>query len=228
MTETKQEKKGLNLPDNFKKILLEVISPSQSTDYMTLGDICFPIQVLPIGAEKKFLRLTKTYESEKERLISLATGELCRYYQPELRINWAAENANEDDLYIYYTSHLKKMSYNDDVIDVVSQVIDAIEWKPIDEEKNEQFQVYLPAFIFSPVVQYLNMIEGKDIHDVFEKYTRGLLEIVKLNNMIVNDRTRPKETVKKKSVGDQMSKAQTADEYLSGLMGQGFDISSIL
>ncbi len=223
MPETQQQEQQLQLPDNFSQILVEVLDPAQSCDYLELGGRDIPIQVLTISAEKKFKRLSQKHEADYEQMISLAVGELCHWYFPELSIKWAAEHADQDDLEKLYLQHLEKSIYNDEVESVVNQMINQIEWKPADPKRSEQLKVYLPARIFAPVFSYNSTIEGLTLHDVWHTMTRGMLAITRLGNMITNDQMRilPEDMKPVDKVQQQMTNAKTSSEYLAGLASQG-------
>ena len=221
------QKPEIKLPPNFRQSLVEVISPSQSTDVYELGDLLFPITVLCIGPEKKLLRLGRACESNYDRMLSLSVGELCRLYEPSLNLNWAAKNASKEQLEEFYLKHLEKLAFNDDVISVVNQVIECIDWKPLDEKRKAEIRAYLPAHIFSPVTFYLNVIENSSINEIFTTMTRGLLEIVKLSNMIANDRMKFHDSEYRAKAPDKMATADTFEKFTTGLNEQGFNLKDI-
>ena len=220
------------LPSDFKTILIECLDPSQSTDYFDLGSRIFPVQVLPIGLEKKIIRLANRYRTDDEydRLLVLATSELCHFYDNSVNYGWTSEIAKREELENFYLKHLEKLSYNEDVISVVDQVIEQIDWKPNDDRKLDEMRRYLPAHIFLPVLSYIQSIDGMNIIDVWSKITRGLLAIVRLGNMITNDKMKQDERQRAYSSGinQQMNDAKTAEDYLTGLASQGFDMKDFL
>lgn len=229
--ESRATKKLITVPPEFKKFLIEVVDPAQSTDYFELGGAVFPVQVLSLGLEKKFLRLATSAGDDEELVITRTVGELCHFYYPELRLDWPVHHANIDTMSDFYGKHLDKLTYNDEVIKVVDQVIDRIDWKPMDEKKKMEIDFYMPSHIFSPIFTYLNITE-QSVIDLFKTVTRGMLEIIKLNNMLQNDRYRfsdPKfqENLVTNLTSQRMTKTDNLSEYLDGLMSQGFDSSGI-
>lgn len=229
------EKPKLKIPTGFKKMLVECIDPTQSCDYAKLGGSTFPIQVLPIGLEKKILRLADTASSldsdaAYDFSLSMSAGEICRFYNSTISLDWPGDNASKDELENLCVKHLEKMRFNDEVELVVYHIENMIEWKPIEESRKEESERYTPSRILLPALTYLNLIEGYTPDYIFRNMTRGLLAIVKLNNMISSDRMTRVDIQKEKSnkINSKMSSASTLDEYMKGLSDQGFSVSDLL
>lgn len=230
MSKKEAEKKEIKLPKNFKQILVEVIDPRQSTDYFDLGEITFPIQVMPLFLEKKFIRLARKYEGPEkyDRMLQLTVGELCHFYYPSLTINWPVTVANCDDFEAFYVGHLEKIQYNDEVYNVVCQVINQIDWKPTDPKQDAEWLRYIPARVFSTANTYMSLGESLTVEQVFSTMTRGLIEIRKLINMIQNDRMIMTDEIKP-VIGTKPKQPQAAnlDDYLKGLADQGFSLTDM-
>lgn len=214
-------------------MLIEVVDPFQSMDYHRMGKRTFPVRVLPIGREKKLLRLNRLDQKEAEPLVPILVSELCTYYDPTLPMDWALDNLEEQEIIQFYLLHLEKMQYNDEVVKVVEQIRSKIDWTPIEEEARSESEKYLPAYIFHPVLLYLNVIEKPAITYLFRDITRGMLEIIKLDNSISNDRMRTSSmkirsgvTPKEDKVSREMNEAsgQSFDRFMAGLAEQGVDL----
>lgn len=232
-TDTKiggEDKSKLILPTNFRQMLIECIDPYQSCDYLQLGGVTFPVQLLCIGPEKKIIRLSEKYKTQYEKKLELSVSEICRLYDPSLGMDWLAKNATLEDIESFYLAHFERLSFNDEISELVNKVISLIDWKPIDDRSREEARRYFPAYPFLPCFTYNNIIEGTTAYEVFRTITRGHLEIMKLNNIINSDRMKivDKEKQKQTDMSNRMNNVKTADEFMAGLSEQGFSIKDMM
>lgn len=208
------------------QILVEVMDPDQSCDYIEIGGRTFPVQVLSISLEKKVIRIAQRMELEYQEFIPTVCSEILRYNDPYLSLDWALDNSTIEEMERFYTAYLGKMVYNDIVEDTIDDIIAQIKWKPIDPKRRDELVPYLPASVFTSAFIYGGIVEGKTVSETWHGMTRGMFAIHKLNNMIQNDRMRivDKEAAESDRIGNVMKTATTAEEYLAGLASQGMSV----
>lgn len=215
----------LELPENFKAKLIEVVDPTQSLDYFE-SEITFPVQVLPISLERKLVRLGK--QEDKESSVIQACGELAHFYYPFLTLDWASRNLSLDDAQIFFERHLEKQVYNDEIISVVHQVILQIEWHPSDPDDKDQWEKYAISTIFSDTYAYTTISHEHLLPVEFHtKLTRGCSEVMRLNQMITSDRFKSKAPSDKPKPNKKIDKPGSVAEYMEGMAEQGVDIGSL-
>ena len=230
MAEPKPE---LVLPPNFKKMLVECVDPTQSTDYLRLGGKTFLVQVLPVGVEKKITRLSKIDLDNPDGydiMLTRSVGEIVSFLEGSNQLDWPEQNGTRDELESFLLAFTEKIQYNDEIIKVVRQVQGLINWKPLDDKAQDDSARYITSHVFLPAMVYLNISEKFTPEYVFTKMTRGYIEIVKLNNMISNDRMKftDKKQEAEEATSREMAGAKTADEYFASLGKQGFSVTDLM
>lgn len=220
----------LILPPNFKQMIVECLDPLQSCEYAELGGKTFLVQVLPVGIEKKIIRLGLGLQQDYEMTIIRCTGEIVTYLEKTNSYDWPVNNCRLEDMEAFYLSFMERLQFNDYVVDVVQKIIRMIDWKPTDDRSKEDSNKYYQSRVFLPVTLYLNLTEKMTHYDILRNVTRGMLEIMKLNNMISNDRMKfvDKQKEEADSIGKEMSSAKTADEFMAGLAKQGFSLGNLI
>lgn len=227
----KPEQEKITLPENFYLHLTEVIDPSQSIDYQHIGSLLFPIQVLPCSLESKILRLASTLDntgSNFDTVVIRSVGEICQFYRKELDLGWPERNGTQEEIDLFYHAHLDRLSYNDTVKEVVQQIIDAIKWKPLDKDKEKEYKRYEVAAPLQGAMSLHNLVEHQSATDVSRQFTTGMIELIKLSNMINNDKMKrvdPKKESESDPVGEKMSSAKSMEEYMAGMAEQGINLS---
>ena len=221
----------LVLPDNFEKKLSEIIDPQQSIDYQIIDGIYLPIRVLPLGMENKFHRITACLDYETnsnyEWVISRGCGEIIHFYEPSLPLDWIEKHSSKEEMESYFNAHLDKLEYNDDITLVVHKVIQQIKWHPLDEKREKERKKYSASDVFHIPLFLLNVSEAYNVFDFSNRITRGFLEIMKLNNMISNDRFHftPKE--EGKSSDTEQPRNDSLENYLADMDKQGVDLRNL-
>jgi hypothetical protein len=216
-----------DLPANFEGILAEVVDPDLSIDYLPLGSRYFPVRVPRIGLEKRLLSISRALDENYEELVVRSADEICFEYQRDHSLGWAADNSTLEQMADFYVAHLEKCTYNDEIIRVVKVIIELIEWKP--RKKREDAAKYIAASPFTEQFLHIHLSEHIDPLAINKRLTRGFLEIVKLNNMINNDRMQREEgeseqySSEDRKMTEKMSSAKTLNEYMAGLASQGFN-----